>query len=50
MRCGQVKELTETNVTLGRKQGIKGDGIVTLTQRTAWQPITVTYSGLQVRY
>ena len=45
MRCGVVKELTETVVTLEKPIT---DGKVTLTQRTAWQPITVTYEGIKV--
>ena len=48
MRCGVVKELTETVVTLDKADGIK-EGTVQLTQRTAWQPITVTYEGIEVR-
>jgi len=47
MRCGVVKELRETVVTLDKSKGIK-EGTVTLTQRTAWQPITVTYEGIKV--
>ncbi|XP_063674672.1 uncharacterized protein LOC134811618 isoform X4 [Bolinopsis microptera] len=45
MRCGIVKELTETVVTLEKPIT---DGKVMLTQRTAWQPITVTYEGIKV--
>ena len=44
MRCGVVKELTETVVALSQ---IKG-GNVTLSQKAAWQPITVTFQGIEV--
>ena len=44
MRCGVVKELTETVVVL---KDI-GGGNVTLSQKAAWQPITVTFQGIEV--
>ena len=45
-KCGQVEELKDTVVVFD----LSSDRNVTLTQKAAWQPITVAWAGIEVHF